>query len=202
MPKGIPLTYDFLLEKRMAIAHAAAELIFRQGYNETSVSQIARKLGMGKSTIYDYFSSKDEIILLLLDEPLGEVRSRAEEIEAEAGNPTERLTRILEMHLDVLLRDKAFIFKLSFEFQRLPLDVQARHEGKRQAYQDMLIRLIESGIEDGSYRPIDPDIAVKILLSTLSSVILTARPNGTPLEMLNQGLDLIFKGMEERSLDH
>ena len=200
MPKGIPLTDDFLLEKRLAIAHAAAELIFQQGYNETSVNQIARKIGIGKSTIYDYFSSKDEIILLLLDEPLGEVRSRAEEIVAEAGNPTERLTRILEMHLDVLLRDKAFIFKLSFEFQRLPLDVQARHEGKRQAYQDMLIRLIESGIKDGSFRPVDPGIAVKILLSVLSSVILTARPNGTPLEMLKGGLDLIFKGLEQGAL--
>ena len=197
MPKGIPLTEDYLLEKRLAIAHAAAELIFQNGFNETSMSQIAQKMGIGKSTIYDYFSSKDEIILLLLDEPLGEVRSRAEEIETEAGTASERLSRILEMHLDVLLRDRAFIFKLSFEFQRLPLDVQGRHEIKRQAYQDLLIGLIESGIKDGSFRPIDPDITVKILLSTLSSVILTSRPNGTPLEMLNRGLDLIFKGLEK-----
>lgn len=200
MPKGIPLTDEILLEKRLTIAHAAADLIFLNGFNETSMSQIARKMGIGKSTIYDYFSSKDEIILLLLDEPLGEVRSRAEEIEVEAGTAVERLTHILEMHLDVLLRDKAFIFKLSFEFQRLPLDVQARHETKRQAYQDLLIRLIEAGIEDGSFRQVDPDIAVKILLSTLSSVILTARPNGTPLEMLNQGLDLIFKGLEQGAI--
>ena len=197
MPKGIPITDEILLEKRLAIAHAAAELIFQNGFNETSMNQIARKMGIGKSTIYDYFSSKDEIILLLLDEPLGEVRSRAEEIEAAEVNAAERLTRILEMHLDVLLRDKAFIFKLSFEFQRLPLDVQGRHEIKRQAYQDLLIRLIESGIKDGSFRSVDPDIAVKILLSTLSSVILTSRPNGTPLEMLNQGLDLIFKGLDK-----
>lgn len=197
MPKGIPLTDEILLEKRLAIAHAAAELIFQNGYNETSMSQIARKMGIGKSTIYDYFSSKDEIILLLLDEPLGEVRTRAEEIEAEAGTAVERLTSILEMHLDVLLRDRAFIFKLSFEFQRLPMVVQGRHEIKRQVYQDLLIRLIESGIEDGSFRPVDPDIAVKIMLSTLSSVILTTRPNGTPREMLNKGLDLIFKGLEQ-----
>jgi len=197
MPKGIPLTDEILLEKRLAIAHAASELIFQNGYNETSMSQISRKMGIGKSTIYDYFSSKDEIILLLLDEPLGEVRSRAEQIETEAGTVVERLTRILEMHLDVLLRDKAFIFKLSFEFQRLPLEVQGRHEIKRQVYQDLLIRLIERGIKDGSFRPVDPVIAVKILLSTLSSVILTSRPSGTPLEMLNQGMYMIFKGLEQ-----
>ncbi len=197
MPKGIPLTEDYRQEKRLEIAHAASELIFQHGYNETSLNQIARRIGIGKSTIYDYFSRKDEIILLLLDEPLAEVRSQAEQIAAGAGNPAERLTRILEMHLKVLLRDRAFIFKLSFEFQRLPLDVQARHEGKRQDYQELLRRLVQEGISDGSFRPVDPDITVKILLSILSSVILTARPTGTPLEMLNAGLDLIFKGLED-----
>ena len=101
------------------------------------------------------------------------------------------------MHLDVLLRDKAIIFKLSFEFQRLPLDVQARHETKRQAYQHLLRDLIQEGIEEGSFRQVDPDLTVKILLSILSSVILTSRPTGTPLEMLNEGLDLIFRGLEE-----
>ena len=197
MPKGKPLTDDYRLEKRLAIAHAAAELIFQQGFNETSMNQIAGKTGIGKSTIYDYFSSKDEIILLLLDEPLAEVRSRAEEIEAEPGTAAERLTQILEMHLDVLLRDKAFIFKLSFEFQRLPLDVQVRHETKRQTYQQLLRELIQKGIEEGNFRQVDPDLTVKILLSILSSVILTSRPTGTPLEMLNEGLDLIFRGLEE-----
>ncbi len=196
MPKGIPLTDDYRSEKRLEIAHAAAELIFQKGFNETSLNQIARKIGIGKSTIYDYFSCKDEIILLLLDEPLSEVRSRAGDIAAGTGNPVERLTRILEMHLEVLLRDKAFIFKLSFEFQRLPLDVQAQHEDKRQDYQGLLRRLVQEGISDGSFRPVDPDITVKILLSILSSVILTARPTGTPLEMLNEGLNLIFKGLE------
>ena len=197
MPKGIPLTDEYRLEKRTEIAHAAAELIFHQGYNETSLIQIAQKIGIGKSTIYDYFSSKEEIILLLLDEPLSEVRSLAEDIADGAGTPAERLTQILEMHLEVLLRDKAFIFKLSFEFQRLPLDVQARHENKRQDYQELLQKLVQEGISEGSFRAVDPDITVKFLLTMLSSIILTARPTGTPLEMLHEGLDLIFRGLEK-----
>lgn len=198
MPKGIPITSEFLHEKRQIIARAAAELFFQQGFAETSIAQIAKKVGIGKSTVYDYFPSKDEIILFLLDEPLGEVRSRAVDLAAEAGGPADRLSRILEMHLDVLLRDKAFIFKLSFEFQRLPLDVQALHEGKRQAYQALLRELVKEGIDEGCFRQVDPDLTVKILLSILSSVILTARPTGTPLEMLNEGLELIFKGLEDK----
>jgi len=201
MPKGIPLTNDFLFDKRQEIAHAAAGLFFQQGFNETSVNQIAKKVGIGKSTIYDYFSSKDEIILFLLDEPLAEIRILAKEIVGEGGSPADRMSRILEMHLDILLRDKAFIFKLSFEFQRLPIDVQVIHETKRQDYQEILRGLVQEGIDDGCFRRVDPDLTVKILLSVLSSVILTSRPTGAPVEMLNEGLDLIFRGLEKESKD-
>lgn len=198
MPKGVPLTEEQIEVKRLAIAHAAAELIFRNGYSETSVSQIARKTGIGKSTIYDYFSSKEEIILTLLDEPLAEVRLNAEKIAASSQGVIQRISQILEMHLDILLRDKAFVFKLSFEFQRLPLEVQARHEVKRQAYQDLLMGLIEEGISAGTFRPVDPDIVMKTLLSILSSVLLTSRPRGTPREMLASALDVIFRGLVEQ----
>ncbi|NQS92305.1 MAG: TetR family transcriptional regulator [Chloroflexi bacterium] len=198
MPKGIPLSEDSIHEKRLAIAHAAAELIFQNGFNETSVSQIAQKTGIGKSTLYDYFASKDEIILLLLDEPLAEVRSRALEIAASEAPVIQRISRILEMHLEILMRNKAFIFKLSFEFQRLPIDVQARHEIKRQAYQDLLVKLIEEGIEEGTFCAVDPDMVMKTLLSILSSVILTSRPTGTSQEMLSRGIDLIMNGLIQR----
>ena len=75
------------------------------------------------------------------------------------------------------------------------MDVQARHEIKRGAYQDLLVALIEEGIKDGTFRPVDPDIAMKTLLSVLSSVVLTSRPTGTPQEMLASALDLIFRGL-------
>ena len=197
MPKGIPLTENVLTEKRLVIAHGAAELFFKNGFNETSISQIAQKAGIGKSTIYDYFESKDEIILLLLDEPLAEVRDRAAVIAANQDSIVNRIGSILGMHLDVLMRDKAFIFKLSFEFQRLPIAVQARHEVKRQAYQDLLLHLIEEGIRNGEFRDVDPDMVLKILLSILSSILLTTRPTGTPQEMLQKAIDVILNGILE-----
>ncbi len=196
MPKGITRTQEELEERRLEIAHAAANLIFEKGFNETSVSQIATAAGMGKSTLYNFFKTKDEIILLLLDEPLAEVKTRAEAIAATDGSVFDRISRVLHMHLEVLMRNRAFIFKLSFEFQRLPLGVQAHHEVKRQAYQDLLMNLIEEGIANGSFRSVDADMVMKSLLSILSSVIMTSRPTGTPAEMLDKALDLILKGIQ------
>ncbi len=194
MPKGVPLTDGFSRQMRERIAHSASKLIFSQGFNETSLSQIAKTAGIGKSTIYDYFKSKDEIILFLLDEPLAEVKSRAEQIRSGPGSIPERLAAIMEMHLEILLRDRALIFKLFFESQRLPLSVQSRHEIRRRAYQDLLIEITQEGITAGVIRDIDPDILVKSLLSILSSVVMTPHPTGTPKQMLDKALDLLLHG--------
>ena len=194
MPKGVPLTDDHTDQMRERIAQSASKLIFEQGFNETSLVQIAKVAGIGKSTVYDYFKSKDEIMLYLLDEPLSEVRKEAVEIQSGSGTTEEKIKRILRMHLGILLRDKAFIFKLFIESQRLPLTVQAKHEVKRRAYQELLITLVQQGINNGEFRVINPDIMVKSLLSILSSVVMTPHPHGTPEQMLDEALDLLFIG--------
>ncbi len=197
MPKGIERTPQQNQTRRLEIAHAAADLIFRQGFAESSVSQIAAAAGIGKSTLYDFFKTKDEIILLLLEEPLAEIIRAAQQIVNDTGSVVDQIEQILHMHLGVLLRDRAFILKLSFESQRLPLRVQAQHEVKRQVYQDLIVELIKTGIADGSLRDIDADMLMKMLLTTLMTVVATARPVGTPREMLDKALNIVLRGALE-----
>lgn len=196
MPKGIQRTPEEIKEQQLRIAQAAAELILKNGFNETPVNQIALAAGIGKSTFYEFFTTKDELILLLLDEPLAEVRGKAEIIATGSGTPWERITSILHMHLGILLKDKAYIFRLFFEFQRLPLAVQAQHEVKRKAYQDLHVSLIEEGIKDKTIRPVDTDMLMKSLLSILNSVVMTPRPSNTPAGMLDTALDIIYQGIQ------
>lgn len=200
MPKGIQRSPKEFREQQLQIAHAATKLIYKNGFAAASVSQIAQAAGIGKSTFYEFFGSKDEVILLLLDEPLAEIRGQAELIAGESSPVQERISRILHMHLGILLRDKASIFRLFFEFQRLPLSVQARHEAKRAAYQELLVALIEEGMADKSFRAVDADIVMKSLLSILSSVVMTPRPSDTPARMLDSALDIVFNGIHAESI--
>ncbi|MDX3893123.1 TetR/AcrR family transcriptional regulator [Pusillimonas sp.] len=52
--------------KREAILQVAAEAFRERGFDATSMSHIAARLGGSKSTLYNYFSSKDEILLAVL----------------------------------------------------------------------------------------------------------------------------------------
>ena len=63
MPKGIPLTQNELEQRRQEIFDATVNLFLEKGFYETSMREVAEAAGIGKSTLYDYFPSKDEIIV-------------------------------------------------------------------------------------------------------------------------------------------
>ena len=55
-------------KSRQAILDAALTLFARKGYNETTTMDIARRVGISKGLIYNYFSSKEEILESLITE--------------------------------------------------------------------------------------------------------------------------------------
>jgi AcrR family transcriptional regulator len=54
-------------QKRQAILDAAAAEIARYGYDRANINTIAERAGIGRGTIYLYFTSKDEVLSALLD---------------------------------------------------------------------------------------------------------------------------------------
>lgn len=57
-------------QTRKAIMEAALKLFSRQGYEHTSIDQLAQAAGIGKGTVYSYFQAKSEIFLAFCEEQL------------------------------------------------------------------------------------------------------------------------------------
>ena len=55
-------------ERRQVILNAALELFAENGYHSTPISAIAKKAGVSKGLIYNYFKSKEEILLVLYEQ--------------------------------------------------------------------------------------------------------------------------------------
>ena len=58
-------------QKRQEIVEAAAALFVEQGYERTSMSAIARRVGGSKATLYGYFASKEELFRAVLEFDVG-----------------------------------------------------------------------------------------------------------------------------------
>jgi len=195
MPKGIPLTQEELVRRRQEIIAAALPLFIERGFNETSMWTIAAVVGIGKSTLYDYFESKEAIMVAYFENEIQQVSQRAAEIMARDLDTPAKLILIMEMHLGQLVDNRNFYLKLSAEAQRLSADGQQKIQVQRHAYQDMLRVLIEEGIERGEFRPVNPLFAARSIFMLLTLSTFTTRPSGSPEEMLQQAEDIFLRGI-------
>lgn len=198
MPKGIPLTQEEITRRRGEILSAAMELILRKGFLETSMREIAAAAGVGKSTLYDYFPSKDEILIAYVVEEVERITVQAQAIIAQDLSATEKFKRIWRNQIEYMLANRLVYLKISFEAQRLNQESQQRVQVHRHAYQDMLCELVEEGVRNGEFRPVNPLLAIRGMSSVLTPAVFTSRPTGSPLQMLEEAMDIIFKGLQAR----
>ena len=158
--------------------------------------EIAETAGIGKSTLYDYFKTKDNILLWGVEDQLVDLTAEVQEIVKQPAPAVKRLRQAMKQHLEFLVSSKEFYLKLSFEVQRLNLESQKRIQIRRHAYQDLIRQLIDEGIAEGSFRKVDSLLVARTLITALTPTVFTSRPSGTPQEMLNTAFDIILKGIQ------
>jgi AcrR family transcriptional regulator len=196
MPKGIPLTDVEQARKRQEVFDASVPLFLEKGFNETSMREIAAAAGIGKATLYDYFKTKDDILLSFFEREVNEMAARATKVARQDVPAAEKLRRIIQMHVEYWLPRKAFYLRLTIEAQRLSLPSQQRIQAARHAYQDMLRGIIEDGIQEGAFRPVDSLLATRLLVTMVTPVVFTTRPSGSPQQMMDEALGIFLKGIE------
>jgi len=196
MPKGIPLTEEEQEKRRHEIFHKVVHTFVKKGFQETSMREIAEAAGIGKSTLYDYFKTKDEILVYFFEDQLNDVTAEAQKIAMQNSTADVRLWKIMEAYIENLQANKSLFLKLTQESQRLKLESQRQIQEKRHAYQDMIRALIDEGIREGVFRKVNSLLAARLLISTMTPVIYGSRLTGTPQEMLKDTLDIFFKGIE------
>ena len=148
--------------RRDQILNAARDVIGERGYDQSSVDQIARRAGLSRSTVYEYFSSKEEI----LKGCFAARRERiAEDLARRIGSAAgleEQLTAFFEICLSRVDQNREFFLAIAFP---LPLDEATASEGPGGAafaqvikdFNDAVSRILDAGFERGELaRPVSP----------------------------------------------
>lgn len=196
MPKGIPLTEEEQARRRHEIFHQVTHVFLKKGFHETSMQEIAEAAGLGKSTLYDYFKTKDEILVYFFEDQLNDLVEEAQQIAVQNTAADKRLWQVLEKYVENLQASKNLFLKLSLESQRLKLDSQKQIQKKRNAYQDLIRALIDEGIREGVFRKVNSLLAAQLFLGAVNPVVFSSQPTGAPQEMLKEMLDIFIKGVE------
>ncbi len=139
-------------QRRQEIVEIAAELFDRDGYAQTSMNAIADAVGLRKPTLYHYFQSKAEILVKIhLDhvEFLLRELDRSPRGEVPAN---ERLRRVVQSIVNLMKTHRHGV-RVFFEHARELLEPDAeRVTNERTRYRELVIEMIQDGIEDGLIR--------------------------------------------------
>ncbi|WP_028401331.1 TetR/AcrR family transcriptional regulator [Ectobacillus panaciterrae] len=97
-------------ERRQKIIEEAAKLLAQKGYHATSIQDIVEQSGMSKGSFYNYFQSKDELILSIFKHQQEEMMERMFAIEQnELLNSKEVFMEQIKVNLENLYAHKKFI---------------------------------------------------------------------------------------------
>ncbi len=104
--------------KAQHIARTALTLLSQKGYRATRMEQIAEAADIGKSTLYEYYRTKEELFIAAIHEAGEDWISELAAIGRQTADPVERLHRIAEYYLECLKPENRGDLRLFFEVLR------------------------------------------------------------------------------------
>lgn len=195
MPKGIMLTPEQQAERREEIVGVALRLIEKNGFQKTSMREIAVLANMGKSSLYDFFKTKDEIVVYAVEKKIEETIQKVHRIIAEEPSPVQCLRKIMLNHLRVPKQYRTVLMWLNAESNYLEEEYQKRLKGMRYAYQDIIKSVIEKGVNAGIFRKTDADLMTRLLINSVIAILYTSRPSASPENMLDETMNIFLHGI-------
>lgn len=195
MAKGLTLTKEQILQRQNEIASIALSFFNKKGFQKTSMREIAEAAGMGKSSLYDFFTAKDEIVVFIVEEKMKNLLQDTRNIITLNLSPTSCLKKLMEMNLTYTKENNRLLLWVKSEERFLVAAYQKRLKKLHYDYQDMFQSVIERGISDGFFRNTDSSLATRLLINSMLSIVYTTRPSNSPEDMLNMTLDIFLHGI-------
>jgi TetR/AcrR family transcriptional regulator, cholesterol catabolism regulator len=172
---------EAIADSRKEILRTAARLFQQQGYDATSMNDVAAALRLSKGGLYHHFESKDEILFDLMDHALDITQERVINPVRDIADPEERLRTLIRLHIEVVLsvRDREITVMLH-ENHPLPPSLRRRINTRKKDYVHFMENLIaEVQRARRSRGTVSPRAAAFALLGMINWIYQWYRPEGT-----------------------
>ena len=164
--------------RREQIYKSAARLFFLQGYNVTTMRQLARDVGVEQGSLYNYYQSKKDLLYNIIKTGNQDLSENVEAALKSATTPSEQMSMALAAHVNHFLRRKEEVGIWS-EIRNLDPEQQAELLKMNRAYVQKFRTILARGIKEGVFRPYDVRFITMILLSIATPLAIWYRPDGS-----------------------
>ena len=188
--------------RKEEILDVAAGLFAEHGYEAVSLLEIARTVGLSKTTLYHYFESKDEILGTLIVATIKQLNEFVASAVPAAASPEEKLIGFMEAQADFFENHRTQFKVLLTQFGNLtdPATRDSAVEWRVQ-YENAIRSIIQEGVASGAFSPERPNTVVRAVLASLYWLVRWYQPDGAKKARLlaRECAELMLYGVAARS---
>lgn len=189
-------------EVRAHIVSVARKIFTRYGFRKTTMEQIAASASKGKSSIYYYFRSKEEIFRAVVEKEAFELKQQMDKTIHKDDAPIDKLKTYILFRLHHVRTVENFYAALNDQFLsqmdfileiRKNFDMEERH----------LVRdILEEGIRDGSFQVNSSEIGAIAITTMMKGLelplLLSDEHRKDRQELLEDLIRVLFYGIIKR----
>jgi len=191
-------------ERKFQILNAAEDVFTKKGLDVARMDDIAEETGLSKGTLYLYFKSKDDLIIAILDRIFEGVFKQMDARKDNLLSATEAISQFTEE----AIRDYKKMLRLmpvAYEFLALAFRNKTVQKALKQYfrhYMDMLVPIIQRGIDSGEFRQVDArEVAIAAAAIYEGTVLLWVYDN-TLVDLehhIRSSIKLLLEGVQART---
>ncbi len=148
---------------RDLLVSVARGLFAKNGFENTTMNDIAVASGKGRRTLYTYFKNKDEIYYAVIGDELNKMSDRLREVANKNIPPEDKLVQMIYTHLSMVKSAVHRNGNLRAEFFRNIWLVERVRKDFDKTERDLITRVLTQGIRMGVFEVANIRLAVDIM---------------------------------------
>lgn len=158
-------------EKRTRILQSAVKIFARRGFYNAKISEIAADAGVADGTIYLYFKNKDDILIAVFEEIMGQIITTFREKIRFIDNPADKLREFILLHLKIVETNPDLASVVQLELRQSNRFIKEYSGTSISDYLNMISDIIQEGQRCQVFRTdIQPGIAKRMLFGALDEI--------------------------------
>ena len=149
---------------RELILRIAKEMFIKNGFLNTTTSQIAQKAGIAQGTLFLHFKHKESLIIEIFDQELEEISSTIQNLVFKAND----LEQLLKQYLNLIQEEEDLFVILARELPFYSEKLRRKILFRESIIRSHFHKAIELGKRKNRYRDVDVVIAVTFLFGAIN----------------------------------
>lgn len=160
------------------IRKAAIELLYTHGFEKMNLRQLSVAAGLHAGSLYNYFESKDHLLIRLVNEVMDDMLAEIERDVLVIEDPVQRLEKMVEIMVVWHTKRRKETSIGHMELRSLPHDSCKAYVASRDRFERIFMDILVAGREARIFRVPDEKVATMSVIAMLVGIADWYQPHG------------------------